>query len=155
MTVAWRIVAIQHLATAFDGEGARLHGGRWNSPGVPLVYTSESPALAALELLVGLGDAGHLAGFSLLSIELPDAGIADLDRSLLPGNWKSYPAPPELARLGDSWVSSGSSLALRVPSVVIEQECNLLVNPDHADFGKVIIGSAIPFQFDERLARRS
>jgi RES domain-containing protein len=147
-------VANRHAATAFDGEGARLHGGRWNSPGIALVYTSESPALAALELLVGLREAAFLGGYSLLSIELPDAAIADLDRSLLPPDWRSYPAPAELARLGDAWVLAGSSLALRVPSVVIEQERNLLVNPRHPDFGSVVIGSAIPFRFDERLARR-
>lgn len=154
MPTAWRIVAEKYAATAFDGEGARLHGGRWSSPGIAMVYTSDSPSLAALELLVGLNDASFLSRFVLRGIEVPDASVADLDRSLLPPDWRAYPAPPRLARLGDSWIRAKSSLALRVPSAVIEQQWNLLLDPTHPDFASLSTGPAIAFELDQRLVPR-
>jgi RES domain-containing protein len=151
--LAWRITANRFAATAFDGEGARLLGGRWNSPGISLLYTSESPALAALELLVGLNDPASLSGFSLLSIDVPEAVITELDRANLPADWRSFPAPPQLALLGDAWIRAGTSVALRVPSVVIDPGWNLLVNPRHPQFAQLERGAPIPFPLDRRLRR--
>jgi RES domain-containing protein len=154
LAVAWRIVKARYGAVAFDGEGARLHGGRWNSPGVPLVYTSESPALAALELLLGLSDSTALGGFVLLSVEIPDGAIVDLETARLPPSWKSFPAPPELAQLGDTWAKTRASLALRVPTVVVPYQSNILLNPLHDDFSSLRFGEPEPFAFDERLLER-
>jgi RES domain-containing protein len=151
MPTGWRIVKTKYATQAFDGEGARLYGGRWNSPGVRMVYTSESLALAALEMLTHLGKSDLLASYSHCAAHFDDSLITSLDRSLLPANWRSYPAPPELQVLGDAWAAAATSAVLEVPSVLIETESNYLINPLHPDFGSVTIDSAEPFTFDTRL----
>lgn len=151
---AWRIVKAKYAAAAFDGEGARLYGGRWNSPGTAVIYAADSPSLAALELLVGLEDASFLSSFVLLPVDIPEPAITDLQPNLLPANWRSYPAPPALARQGDAWIRAATSLALRVPSVVVPQQSNLLIHPGHPDFRSLVFGAAEPFHLDRRLLRR-
>ena len=107
MPTAWRIVKARYAEQAFDGEGARLYGGRWNSPGVRVVYASDSIALAALELLTQLNDATLLPKFVTIAAEF-DAGLAsELERPKLPRDWRSHPAPAELQQLGDGWVKRG------------------------------------------------
>jgi RES domain-containing protein len=151
MPTGWRIVKTKYAAQAFDGEGARLYGGRWNSPGVRMVYTSESLALAALEMLTHLGKSDLLASYSRCAVHFDDSLITSLDRSRLPANWRNYPAPPELQVLGDTWVTRGTSVVLEVPSVLIETESNYLINPLHPDFGSLTIEDVEPFVFDTRL----
>jgi RES domain-containing protein len=119
-----------------------------------MVYTADSPSLAALEVLVGLGDASFLPGYVLCSVEIPDAAVETLDPKALPASWQSYPAPPELQRIGDAWLKERQSLALRVPSVVVPRQPNFLLNPAHKAFAKLRVGKAEPFVFDERLMKR-
>jgi RES domain-containing protein len=154
VVTAWRIVKAKYVTTAWDGEGARIHGGRWNSPGLPMVYTADSPALAALEMLTALHDAGFLASYVLISIKFPEAAVTDVVRTQLPAEWHSFPAPPELQRIGDAWLKSNASAALRVPSEVTPQQFNYPLNPKHASFARFATGTPQPFQFDERLLRR-
>jgi RES domain-containing protein len=150
---AWRLVKARHAATAFDGEGARVEGGRWNSPGTPVVYASQSAALAALELLVHLGRASMLLAYVLIRCTLDERRVSRLDRARLPKNWRSYPAPPDLQRIGDEWVTSRASAALEVPSAIVETESNYLLNPLHADFPVIRIEDPVPFAFDLRLLK--
>jgi RES domain-containing protein len=150
---AWRIVKARHAAKAFDGEGARVEGGRWNLPGTPVVYTSQSAALAALELLVHLGRGSILAAYVLIPCTFDNVLVSRLDRRRLPKNWRSYPAPPELQLIGDEWVKSGSSAVLEVPSAVIETDSNYLLNPHHADFHTIRLMDPQPFEFDLRLLK--
>jgi RES domain-containing protein len=150
---AWRIVKARHAANAFDGEGARVEGGRWNSPGTPVVYTSQSAALAALELLVHLGRGSILRAYVLVPCTFDEAVVSRLDRQRLPRNWRSYPAPPDLQSIGDEWVKSGRSAVLEVPSAVIETESNYLLNPHHRDFHAVALLTSQPFEFDLRLLK--
>jgi RES domain-containing protein len=151
MPTSWRIIKTKYVTQAFNGEGARLYGGRWNSPGIKMVYTSESLALAALEMLTHLGKSDLLASYSRCAVHFDDSLITSLDRSLLPANWRIYPAPPELQILGDTWVARGTSVVLEVPSVLIETESNYLINPTHPDFGSLTIEDAETFVFDTRL----
>lgn len=151
MPVGWRIVKTKFAGHAFDGEGARLYGGRWNSPGVRMVYTSQSLALAALEILAHLGQAGALASYSRCAIHFDEGLFTSLDRSLLPANWRAYPAPPELQTIGNRWVAGETSAVLEVPSVLVETESNYLLNPLHPDFGSLVIEPPEPFDFDRRL----
>jgi RES domain-containing protein len=146
---AWRIVKARHAATAFDGEGARLLGGRWNSPGTRMIYTSATGALAALEMLVHLNRAITLHAYALISCDFDESVVNDVEK--LPANWQSYPSPPQLQTIGDQWVRSGSSAVLRVPSAVIRNENNYLLNPDHSDFSRIKINNPEPFSFDLRL----
>ena len=154
MPRAWRLVKARHAASAFDGEGARLHGGRWNSPGTRVVYVSSSRSLAALELLVHLEIAEALEHYAVIEVRIPAQAITRLDRRRLPPDWRNDPPPAAVRALGDAWVQAASSVALEVPSVVVPEETNYLLNPAHPSFRRIAIGSARPFRYDARLGRR-
>ena len=149
----WRIFQRRHAAIALTGEGARLYGGRWNSKGKSVIYTSQSAALAALEMLVHLQSPRPLASYLLVRLSFDDSLIEKLDAKRLPKNWRSYPAPRKLQLLGDRWLASQSSAVLQVPSAIVEAEHNFLLNPAHPDFSAVRRGRPKPFQFDPRLKR--
>lgn len=151
MPTAWRIVKSAQAATAFDGEGARLHGGRWNSPGTPMVYTSHTQSLAALELLIHLQASHLLLSYSSIPANFDSALVQLLDRANLPADWRSSPAPPPLQEIGDRWVAEARSVVLQVPSTIVPSEPNFLFNPGHPDFDQVAIGSPTAFEFDPRL----
>ena len=153
MLTAWRIVKKRHAGGAFDGEGAAAFGGRWNSPGVQVVYVASTRSLAALEMAVHLDRATQLASFVFIPCEFDERLVTALDRRTLPPDWRRDPPPAELAVLGDGWVKAGQSAVLAVPSAVIEEESNFLLNPGHRDFGRVRIGKPHDFVFDRRLGR--
>jgi RES domain-containing protein len=149
----WRLVKTKYASTAFDGEGARLYGARWNSPGTRIAYASSNSALAVLEVLVHLTGGGILPAYSLITATLPETLVEVLLSSDLPKNWASSPVPPESQAIGDAWVRSGRSLALRVPNAVVQGSYNILINPEHADFAQFTLESSEPFGFDPRLLR--
>lgn len=119
------------------GEGARRFGGRWNSRGVAVVYMSESLELALLEALVHLDLDALPADYWQLCFEMDDSLISGTPRRL-PKGWD---APPPYRRrvqaVGDRWVQSRASLALRVPASVLPDRCNVLINPAHGDLGRL------------------
>lgn len=145
---AWRIVKMKHAATAFSGEGARLYGGRWNSPGVSLVYTSSTQALAALESLVHLNPP-VIFTYAAIPLEF-EAALVEKVTALPPG-WAHSPAPPATRTLGDLWAREARSAVLELPSAIIPGESNYLLNPAHPGFRKIAIGRPVPFSFDPRL----
>jgi RES domain-containing protein len=149
---AWRITKQRHIRSAFTGEGARLYGGRWNSPGSPVVYVAQSQALAVLEVLVHLESPALLETYALIRVEFPETAVHNLNQTLLPKNWKDDPAPAEAQAVGDSWIAAARSVVLRVPSVLVPNESNFLLNPRHSDFDTVKVHKPIPFRFDRRLA---
>ena len=151
--LAYRLVKERWAGSALDGSGAKAYGGRWNTPGTAILYASESVALAALELLVHLHRGQVLGSYRLFILSIPDSSVRRLDASDLPLDWRADPLPVSTARLGDGWVVSGRSLALRVPSTIIPRENNLLVSPAHPDFAAVA-GEVLrePFGYDPRLA---
>ena len=153
LITAWRLIKSRHAATAFDGEGARLHGGRWNSPGTRVAYASDSIALAALEVLAQLQSTAVLQAYSVVSLSFPDKSVELLAASSLPARWRRFPSPPENQAIGDRWVAEGRSLILRVPSAIIPSATNFLINPSHPEFGKVVIGRPERFAFDPRLLK--
>jgi RES domain-containing protein len=150
---AWRIFKKKYKSSAFSGEGARRFGGRWNSKGVAVVYTSETPSLAVLEILVHLPKPDILDAYLLASVSLDDSLVETIAVNRLPSNWRNEPAPVALQHLGDQWVAQARSLALRVPSVIIDTEKNLLLNPAHPGFGECLFGKPRPFRFDPRFAQ--
>lgn len=150
---AWRIAKRKHAETAFDGAGARRYGGRWNSPGVALVYTSEHQSLAVLELLVHIERPQRFHDYRLIPVDVPDSVITDLDRDGLPDNWRSDPSPLSLRGVGNNWIQKLASAVLRVPSAIVPDEKNYLLNPAHPDFGRLAIGDSISFALDPRLAK--
>jgi len=151
---SWRIVKAKYAATAFEGEGARRAGGRWNSRGHPIVYTSESAALAALELLVHMGRSRSLPDYVIFSCKFPESLVRRVQPRDLPTDWRSHPAPVSIRQVGDDWFSEQQSAVLQVPSAVIDSEYNYLLNPTHRSFKRVAISSAQPFELDLRLLRQ-
>jgi RES domain-containing protein len=142
------MVKEKHAATAFGGEGAWLYGGRWNSAGTSVVYTSGSQALAALESLVHLNPP-VIFKYLAIPIEFDDALVEKV--AALPADWTEEPPPPATKAIGDLWVKEARSAVLELPSVIILGEPNYLLNPAHPDFQKIIIGKPQPFSFDPRL----
>ena len=148
----WRITTARHAERAFDGEGARLYGGRWNHSGTPLVYTSWTLSLCALEYFVHLEPAMAPRSLVAIQAEIPaDLRIESLEASSLPADWRTYPAPDSLKDLGSAWARKKEAAALSVPSAVIPYERNVLLNPAHPDFPRIRIHPAEPFAFDPRM----
>ena len=150
MPSAWRLVKTKYLPTAWDGESAARFGGRWNSPGVAVVYTSGSLALALVEVLVHLS-AEILPAYSAVPVEFDPALVTAVDAAQLPRSWRESPPPAATQAIGDKWVGSGASAVLRVPSVVVPGEFNFVLSPAHRDFARIRIGTPAPFPFDPRL----
>ena len=153
MVQAWRIVKKHHSERAFDGEGARLYGGRWNSPGVAAVYASESRALATLEVLAGLQTNTPLTGFVLIPVEFEEALVVSVELVDVPVDWRQSPPPPSTQRIGDEWIARAESAVLRVPSVLVPKESNYVLNPGHRDFSALRIGEPEPLSMDPRFLR--
>jgi RES domain-containing protein len=150
MRRAWRIVKERHAADAFDGEGARLHGGRWNSRGTRLVYASATLSLAALENLVHLVPPISFR-FVAFRVEFSESLVESVPVPGLPVDWTEEPPSRSTQGIGDRWVREARSAVLEVPSVLIPGESNYLINPAHPEFGRLKIGTAEPFAFNPRL----
>lgn len=151
MRVLYRIARAKY-ARDLSGDGARLVGGRWNHKGIPVIYTATSRSLAAFEALVHLSQAEFLINRKIVSIEIPKRIVAHVvDNADLPRNWRKYPSPLKLADLGTRWAVSMKSLLLQVPSAVIQDEFNMLINPAHPDMKFVAISKIEAFTFDKRL----
>lgn len=153
MFSVWRITNRRFTKSAFSGEGARLFGGRWNTGGVPLIYTSESRSLAALEILVHLDSPDLLQKYVLFEVGVEEAWVTNLDSAALPEDCHDDPPPVDAQKIGDEWAKSGRSAVLRVPSAIVPGEFNFLLNPRHPDFDKLRIGPPQSFFFDPRLSR--
>lgn len=148
--VVWRLALKKHAAP--DGEGARRYGGRWNKSGTPVVYTSGTLSLAALEYLVHVDSDILPDGLVSIRATIPDSlKIELLETSNLPVEWKDRIIPVGLQQLGTDWANNGKSAVLKVPSVVIEHEFNYVLNPRHPEFSKITWGPPVGFCFDPRL----
>jgi len=148
----WRVARAAHAPSgpaAFVGIGGLSVDGRWHARGRPIVYTARTESLAKLEALVHFKPA-IAPRLVLIQATLPDALVATL-RGALPAGWDDVPDSGAARSVGDSWLQSGSSLALEVPSVHSGSETNVLINPAHPDFPQLVIGNPVPFDFDRRL----
>ena len=149
MPQAWRILKERRASTAFTGEGAAKTGGRWNSRGISVVYTSSTKSLAILESLVHLNPPVTFR-YVAFPLRFDESLVEVFSVTSLPADWRTEPPPPSTKALGDDWVKSARSAILALPSV-ITGETNYLLSPAHPDFGKIRIGKPEPFVFDPRL----
>jgi RES domain-containing protein len=150
--MVYRVSAPQHASDALSGEGARLFGGRWNPKGLPLVYTAATRSLAILEMLVQ--DQPLRARYSIIPVYLPDDLLLEtLTAYHLPQGWRTVAARPRLQAIGRDWLQRSESAVLTVPSVVLPQENNYLLNPRHRDFARLIASSVEILDTDSRLLR--
>lgn len=148
----YRLVHHKWAAQAFDGEGAKLYSGRWNSKGQLCVYTAGSEALAILEILVHLINRTALKQYRLFQLTIAADDVLSLSQANLPPNWQQQPASIDTARIGDSWLTQQASLALSVPSVIAPREYNILLNPLHPRFDACLATvTELEFMPDPRL----
>ncbi len=133
-----------------SGTGAKLNGARWNSKGIPVLYTSQFLSLAVLEMLVNTNFKDYAIALNLMYINFPDTqSITNIDLKHLKNNWRD---DFEYTRyMGDEFFKQKETLILKVPSSVIQEEYNYLVNPLHADFKKMKLVKTKSFWPDERL----
>ena len=150
MARLWRVVKRQHAATAFDGKAAQRFGGRWNLPGRRAVYASATKSLALLEILVHLDVGGPLPEFVAFNFEVDDRLITPL-MPRLPRDWRSARGMLITQEIGDAWLASKQGLALAVPSAIVPEELNYVVNPVHPGFNDLNFGRAQSFALDPRL----
>ncbi len=152
----YRIEREKHLNTTLKGIGAALTDGyRWNSKNTYLVYTAESRALAILEICVHLDLSEDLPNDRYyMEIDIPDdITILELQSKDLPENWDSKPPISETQFIGDDFVTEGDAAVLKVPSSIVHQEFNYLINPNHPDSKKISVVSKTPLRFDSGLAQ--
>ncbi|HTD98969.1 MAG TPA: RES family NAD+ phosphorylase [Mucilaginibacter sp.] len=137
-------------ANDLTGTGARLYGGRWNSEGKPMVYLASSRSLAVLEALVHLPPRYVPDEYCMATMEAPD-DFAVIDEKLLPKNWQDFPDMDILKQMGNAFLMERKNLLLKVPSAIVAEEFNYLLNPFHPQAQKVKLKNVQPFSFDNRL----
>lgn len=134
-----------------SGKGAELAGGRWNSTGVALLYTSGNRALCTAEIAVHTPLGITPKDYFLLTLKIPKTKAEEIHRKDLPKNWATFPHQKFTKKIGNNFVNENKNLILKVPSAVIQGEHNYLINPYHPSFKKVKIIDSEPFKFDMRL----
>jgi len=139
--------ALKKWIKDLSGKGAYLHGGRWNSPGLFMVYTAENNVLAALEVAVRIPLESISEDYLMVPLELPDS--ISMYKPKLPGNWNLQ---TELTRtVGDEFINKGKHLLMKVPSALVSDSYNFLLNPNHQDIKKVKVLEPRTILFDKRL----
>lgn len=148
--VVYRIGKTRH-SKDLSGEGARLNGGRWNHILTPCVYTSQSRALALLEYTVNVNINDIPRALSFTTIEIPNDNILQLKIEELPGNWMQVPSPSSTKDFGSELLNAAKAAVIAVPSIVIPQEFNYILNPLHPDSKNFKIISTEDFVYDVRI----
>ena len=147
----WRLTASRYVDTAFSGEGTRRVGGRWTPAGYRVVHASSSIALAVLETLVHV-DPSVMPAHRVIPVDVPEAiPVTTIAVADLPEDWRRTPPSSSLRAIGKDWLDAGETALMRVPSVIVPEEPNYLINPLHADFTQLAIHAPAPFEIDARL----
>ena len=149
----WRIEKSIFAKEVRSGNGARIYGGRWNSPGRPAIYCAGSLSLAMLEVLAHVSteeDAGEKRVF--FTADIDDKWMEEIATADLPRNWRSALNVGPCRLQGDAWLGRGHSVALRVPSALVAGEFNCILNPAHPHSRRAALWSAgKPLRMDSRL----
>jgi RES domain-containing protein len=138
-------------ADDLSGAGARINGGRWNHVGVECLYTSESRALAVLEYTVNVNIHSIPRAISITTIDIGNLSVRELMESDLPGDWKKSPAPASTKNFGSKLIRKAVQAILKIPSSVISEEFNYVLNPTHVDFKKFRVLNISDFVYDVRI----
>lgn len=149
----WRIAQSKYALDRLCA-GSALYGGRWNPVGMPALYCGASIAICALEKFVHVGQA-PLPPLVLVAVDLPDdCRILTPSTSELPAGWDELPTSTSAQSLGRAWLDRAEMLAMRVPSVVLPEESNVIINPQHSDYVCVQLTVVRPFTFDGRMYKQ-
>lgn len=137
-------------ASDLSGIGASLFPGRWDKRGRPVLYAGESIEIALLEIVVHTPPQ-LVPDLNLVTLQIPENSITELEEKSLPDNWSKSPPPTVLSEIGDEWLKNNLSIALKVPSSIVPSAFNFVLNCQHPKFKQVRIISNEPFDFDPRL----
>lgn len=152
--IVFRLIFIK-FSPDLTGKGAEKSGRRWNSIGIPMIYTSESRALCTAEVAVHLPLGNIPSEYEMISIFIPDdTVITEIREEDLPIGWKAFPHTITTQKIGDQFIIQGKYLVMRVPSAVVPGDFNYMINPRHSDFGRIEIIKREPYDFDERFFKR-
>lgn len=152
----WRIATDtrEYLAEDLSGKGAEISGGRWNRAGRPVVYTSVTASLSCLETVVHLQDGSLPLNRYLIRIDVPEEVWACKSvlraEDLNPG-WSAIPEGRVSLDLGDAWLTQGESPLLVVPSVIVPEESNVLINPIHPAIKDITATKLRAWHYDRRI----
>lgn len=149
--IVYRLSKAQY-AQDLSGKGAELVGGRWNSRGNAMLYTSQSIALCVTEIAVHVPLGILPKDYQLIHIEIPDEDLLEMKR--LPKDWQSFPHSNSTQMIGDKFLKEHKHLVFKVPSAAVQGEFNFLINPRHKNFNQIKIVKLEDFNFDERLFRK-
>ena len=138
-------------ANDLTGEGAKINGGRWNHAGTPCIYTAASRALALLEYTAHAKIHLIPRALSFVTFEVPDHSIEIYTIAQLPGNWNQFPHPGEARDFGTKFLHDNKFLLYQLPSVIVEDEMNFIINPSHSDMKLVKIIEIKDYAYDLRL----
>lgn len=152
MITVYRIGQCKHIDD-LSGTGAALNGGRWNSEGTYILYTSSNASLALLETIVHFNGLPYGREYCRLKMLIPEEHIFELSPDLLPLDWNDFPPPQILQQTGDRFINEKKYFALKIPSAVEPEEWNYLLNPAHPDFQKVKIAERTQLSIDKRLMK--
>ncbi len=144
-------IAKQKFVNDLSGEGARLYGGRWNKRGTAILYFSEHVSLCVLEMLVHTNQQLITNNYFFIEVEIPENHIKTIPENKLPTNWRSNNLISETQVFGSNWLQNNEELALRIPSVVLPSESNILINPNHIQVSKIKIIKTSELNLDTRL----
>jgi len=145
----------EEFGSDLSGKGAEETGGRWNSKGIPMIYTGSSRALCTAEIAVHIPLGLVPSGYQLITLEIPERfPIEEPHPALLTSGWNSFPYTRETQQLGDAFIKNKKSLVMKVPSAVVQGDFNILINPFHAGISELLIVKTEPFLFDERLFKK-
>jgi RES domain-containing protein len=151
MPKLWRVVKGRHGSTAFDGRAAQRFGGRWNSPGWRAVYASATKSLAVLEILAHVDVGRPVPRLVAFTFDIDDELVETLAVGRLSRHWRTARGFETTQRIGDEWLASGRALALAVPSAIVPEESNYVLNPVHPSFRRMRFGRPISSLLDPRL----
>jgi RES domain-containing protein len=137
-----------------SGKGARINGGRWNSKGLPCIYTCSSTALCLTEILVNTPSGIIPKRYFRTQLEIPDnLPVYELPFRDYPSDWKAYPIPDSTTEIGDKFLTENKFIAMQVRSAIVPTDYNYVLNPLHKSAGKIRIMSVTKFEFDKRVFR--
>lgn len=143
-------LSIEQYKDDISGTGAKLYGGRWNATGIPVLYTTENISLAVLEIIVRTNINLIPLHYYLLKIEVPDnVDITTINKNKLKKEWKADIGYTKW--IGTEFLKAKKSLVLKIPSAIVDEEHNFIINTEHNEFKKIKILSTKKFSFDKRL----
>lgn len=147
--LAYRISSPTYI-NDLSGAGSKLYGGRWNEKGTAMVYFASSRAMAVMEVLVHVRPDQIERDYALGVFELPDTDVLTINLDDLPADWKALDNTDQLKKIGNQFIKEQKYLIMRAPSIILEEEFNVLLNPAHPMAGKIKVVEIRPFKFDRR-----